>query len=178
MRVAGICLAGLILSLGGCGENGLTATPPQVQPGSVPRPTVHFQPGQWTATGTILATEAADANPGELIERPWTFRRVCVPSCQTFLIFEGEYGPTEAVLVPHAGFYTAAFPRYTVPCAHRPGEDAGTAREYSVLKLWWSGDKILAIEHSRYVGNACPSGPETKRWVAVRTNPGAAAPGL
>lgn len=153
-------------------------TAPRVQRGSVPRPPVHFHPGQWRATGTILATDAADANPGEVIERPWTFRRVCAPSCHTFLIFEAEYGPTEAVLVPHAGFYTAAFPPYTVPCVHRPGEDAGSAQEYSVLKLWWSGEEILAIEHSRYVSDACPGGPETTRWVVVRTTPGSGAPGL
>jgi hypothetical protein len=101
-----------------------------------------------------------------------------VHSCQTFFFREGTYGSSETVLIPHAGRYTAAFPPTTVPCVHHPGEDAGTAQAYSVFKLWWSTDHILAIEHTRYVGHACGGGTDTTRWAAIRTNPGARAPGL
>jgi hypothetical protein len=57
-----------------------------------------------------------------------------------------------------------------VPTAIRTGAEGlgGRSRQKS---------GVLAIEHSRYVSDACPSAPETKRWVAVRTNPGAVAPG-
>jgi hypothetical protein len=174
VRVVGIGAAAVTLSLAGCG----VVTEHEVQPGGVPRPAVHFQPGQWTATGTILHTDTADGNPGEQIVRPWTFRTSCSGSCRTFLVRGAEYGPTEAVVVAHAGFYTATFPAYTVPCAHYPGEFDGTADEHSTFTLYWSRARrqILAMEVSRYLSRTCPGGPDTTRWLVVPNRPGVPGP--
>ena len=109
------------------------------------------------------------------------FIRVCHPACHVLFLRQTLYGPSETVLGTDHGYYTAAFPPVTVPCAHYPGEDAGTGMSHDTFKLWWSNDhrQILAIEQGRTLSHNRP-GANTDRWVATRTNPTAAvpAPGL
>lgn len=171
-------LAVLVAGAVGCSGIGSTPARPAIRPGSVPLPNITLPPGQWTAIGTVLAAaNSADEPPGRKLTRPWTFAKVCDPACRTLFLRQTLYGPSETVLVAHHGFYTAAFPPVTVPCAHYPGEDAGTAQSYDTFTLWWSANRreILAVEHSRSISRSCP-GANTDRWVATRTEPNAAVP--
>jgi hypothetical protein len=179
----GAALAVLVAgSSAGCG--GIASTPLTRQPfqaGSVQRPDVQFAPGEWTATGTILETDAADARPGEDIVRPWDFRRICENhSCRTIFIRQTLYGPRETPLEARGGRYVGVFPPEPTPCPHYPGEDAGTSQNYSTFTLWWSANHqaVFAMEHERYVGRNCGGGTESVRWTARRTNPSAAVPAL
>jgi hypothetical protein len=150
-------------------------------PGSVPRPNVRFSTGQWTATGTILETQAVDARRGERIVRPWSFTRICEHrSCRTLFFRQTLYSREQTQLEAHSGRYFAAFPPETVPCPHYPGENAGTAEDYASFTLWWSANRheVLALEHEHYVGRRCGGGNETIRWVARRTHPTARTPAL
>ena len=136
-------------------------------------PDVALPPGGWTATGTVLnAVNSADEPAGTRLVRPWTFPTICNPGCRARFLRQTLYGPSETVVVPHHGFYTATFPPLTVPCAHYPGENGGTAQSYSTYTLRWSAKRqqILAVEHSSSTSANCP-GSDTTRWVATRTNP-------
>jgi hypothetical protein len=150
------------------------------QPGSVPRPYVRFSSGEWTATGTILDTQAVDARPGETIVRPWDFRRICENrSCRTIFSRQTLYSRDETPLEARGARYIADFPPQTTPCPHHLGEHAGTSQFYARFTLWWSlnHDLVYAMEHARYGGQQCGDGAtETIRWVAKRTNPAAAIP--
>jgi hypothetical protein len=176
------------------------------RPGSVPRPTVHFQPGQrtatmqpqspgtcqiappqvhfpigeWTATETILTTNAIDACAGERLVRPWDFRRVCdAGSCRTSLYTASYYGTVAATVMPDGGNrYIATFPPSTTPCPPRPGEDIRTNREYATLTLWWSSHRQILHGLSRaYQVGPCGGGQdETSSYVVTRTNPAASPP--
>lgn len=161
------------------GEPALTRPP--IRPGSVPLPHVHLQPGEWTATGKVhMAVNSADEPAGTVLMRPWTFKRVCHTSCRTLFLRQTLYGPSETMVVAHDGFYTAAFPPVTVPCAHYPGEDAGTAQSYDTYTLRWAADhqRIIGVEQQRSVSRNCP-GKQTDTWLATRNDPHAAvrAPG-
>jgi hypothetical protein len=142
-------------------------------------PQVQLPPGAWTANGVVLAAaNSADEPRGTtLASRPWTFIRVCRQACRTLFLRQTLYGPSETEVVEHDGYYAAAFPPVTVPCAHYPGEDAGTGMSYDTYKLWWSNDhgQIRATEHGKTLSRNCP-GSNTDRWVATRTNPNAAVP--
>jgi hypothetical protein len=64
-----------------------TSAQPQ-SPGAcqIAPPQVHFPTGEWTATRTVLTTDAIDACVGERQVRPWDFRPVCnVGTCKTYL---------------------------------------------------------------------------------------------
>jgi hypothetical protein len=163
----------------GCGRTEPTPTPPPIAPGSVRLPDVQLPPGQWTATGTVLrALNSADEPAGTKLVRPWTFTKLCDPACRTLFLRQTLYGPSETVLVARHGSYEAAFPPVTVPCAHYPGEDAGTAQSYDTYRLTWSADRqqVLAVSHQRAIGRSCP-GSHTASWLATRTDPAAGAPG-
>jgi hypothetical protein len=81
-------LAIIATGMAGCGEIQVTSTRLPIRPGSVPLPHVTLPPGQWTATGTVLAaTNSADEPTGTVLqERPWTFKQVCNPSCHTLFL--------------------------------------------------------------------------------------------
>src|SRR6185437_8572914 len=75
-------------------------------PANVPLP-----PGKWAATGTVLKGEKmSNEPPGTVLKRPWTFRKVCNPSCHRVFLRWTLYGPSITRLVPHGSFYTANFP--------------------------------------------------------------------
>ena len=143
-------------------------------------PQVHFPTGEWTATWTVLTTNAIDGCAGERLVRPWDFRRFCnTGTCKTYLYTANDYGVRVAEIVPDGGErYVAVFQPSTVPCPHRPGEDAGTNRSYSTITLWWSSQRQLLHGLGReYQVGPCGSSPtETDSFVAVRTNPGADPP--
>jgi hypothetical protein len=103
-------------------------------------PQVHLPTGEWTATETILTTNAIDACAGERLVRPWDFRRLSdAGTCTTYLYTASYYGMEAAKITPDGrGRYIAVFGPTTVPCPHRPGEDTGTNRGYSTITLWWS----------------------------------------
>lgn len=166
----------------GCGVSISTSVHHVVPPGSVPRPYVRFSSGEWTATGTILETHAADGRPGERIVRPWNFARICENHyCRTVFIRQTLYSQEETPLEAHGGRYVADFPPETTPCPHYPGEDAGTSQNYATFTLWWSANhkEVLAMEHEKYVGHDCGGGEtETVRWVARRTDPAVPTPAL
>ncbi len=171
-------LAGLVVGVVGCGVGGLVPARPPIRPGSVALPDVRLPPGDWTATGTVRqAVNSADEPAGTVIVRPWTFKKVCSVSCHTLFLRQTLYGPSETVLVAHGGSYTAAFPPVTVPCAHYPGEDAGTAQSYATYMLHWSADRqqLLAVERQSSISRYC-SGTQTTTWVATRTDPTARVP--
>jgi len=172
-------LVAVVLATGviGCGSTGNLARPP-ITPGSVRMPDIRMPPGEWTATGTVLrAVNSADEPVGTRLVRSWTFSRICDPRCQTVFLRQTLYGPSKTVVVAHHGLYTAAFPPVTVPCAHYPGEDAGTAQSYDTYTLWWSHDRrqIIAREQNHSVSQNCP-GAQTNRWVATRTDPTLSVP--
>jgi hypothetical protein len=143
-------------------------------------PRVHIPTGEWTATETILSTNAIDFCRGEQLVRPWDFRRVCrAGKCKTFLFTVSYYGVETAEVIPHGrGRYVATFRPTTVPCPHRPGEDAGTNQNHGTIRLWWSPDKQTLHGLGRdYQVGACGGGPaETASYVAARTNPPAQGP--
>lgn len=165
----------------GCVGAGSTSARPPIAPGSVPMPNVSLPPGLWTANGTVLAAvNSADEPAGTKLVRPWTFFKVCNPSCRTIFLRQTLYGPSETVLIAHANSYAAAFPPVTVPCAHYPGEDAGTAESYDTYRLSWSlnHQQVSAVERDYTTGGSCGgSSTQTTSWVATRVNPTASAPG-
>jgi hypothetical protein len=168
----------LATGIAGCGSIGVDLPRPPIRPGSVALPDIPLPPGGWTATGTVReAVNSADEPAGTVLVRPWTFVKVCRTSCRTLFLRQTLYGPSETVLVAHDGFYAAVFPPVTVPCAHYPGEDAGTAQSYDTYTLRWSANRqqILAAEQQKSVSRSC-SGTHTTSWVATRTNPTAAVP--
>lgn len=171
-------LAGLLAGIAGCGVGGLVPARPPIRPGSVALPDTPLPPGEWTATGTVRkAVNSADEPAGTVIVRPWTFKKVCGISCHTLFLRQTLYGPSETVLVARDGSYIAAFPPVSVPCAHYPGEDAGTAQSYDVYTLRWSANRqqILAVEQQSSISRHC-NGRQTNSWVATRTNPTARVP--
>lgn len=206
-RSTGVMFAVLLLcSTSGCSAGVSVGTPPtsptqaasrprgavqaraaavtgQVQrPGScrIAPPQVHVPTGEWTATETILDTSSVDACAGERLVRPWDFRRLCdVGHCETYLYTVGYYGVDVAEVVPKGrGRYVATFRAESVPCPHRPGEDAGRNLSYGTITLWWSPHKRTLQGLGRdYQTGACGGGPpDTSRYVAERTNPTANPP--
>jgi hypothetical protein len=153
------------------------ATPQRPGTCQVAPPQVHFPTGEWTATETVLTTNAIDVCVGERLVRPWDFRRLCKAGiCKTYLFTADYYSEQIAQIVPDGrDRYVAVFQPATVPCPHRPGEDTGTNRSYATVTLRWSPKTQivdgLAREHQ--VG-ACGGGPsETYSYVAKRTDPAA-----
>jgi hypothetical protein len=142
-------------------------------------PQVNFPTGEWTARETVLTTSAVDACAGERLVRPWDFRRVCeTGTCKTYLYTASYYGVDVAKVV-HDGRerYVATFPTSSVPCPHRPGEDAGTNRDYSTMTLWWSSHRQILHGLSRdYQVGPCGGGRDSSSYVAARTNPAANPP--
>lgn len=140
-------------------------------------PKVHLPAGEWTATKTVLTTNAIDVCAGERQVRPWDFRRLCkANTCMTYLVTASYYGVDTAQISPDGpGRYVAVFQPQTVPCPHRPGEDAGTNQDYSTLTLSWSPNKqtLHGFERQHQVG-PCGGGPgENLDYVATRTDPAA-----
>jgi hypothetical protein len=143
-------------------------------------PQVHLPTGEWTATRTILTTNAIDFCAGERQLWPWDFRRLCkAGKCQTFLFSADYYRVDVARIVPDGhDKYVALFEPTPVPCPHRPGEDAGTNQYHSTVTLRWSPEKqmLYGFERAHQVGR-CGGGPyETSSYVATRTNPAANPP--
>ena len=133
-----------------------------------------FPTGEWTATETILTTNSIDACAGERLVRPWDFRRHCKAStCKTYLFSASYHGVDVATIVPDGrDRYVAVFRPATVPCPHRPGEDAGTNRDYTTITLWRSPHtQILhGLSREHQVG-PCSSGfTETSSYMVRRTN--------
>jgi hypothetical protein len=159
-----------------------TAAKQAQRPGTcqVAPPQIQVPTGEWTATETILSTDAIDACAGERLVRPWDFRRRChAGHCKTYLYSVSYYGVGVGEVVPAGqGRYVATFPPKTVPCPHRPGEDAGTNQDLGTIILWWSPDKQTLHGLSRdYQVDACGGGPiETSSVEAQRTNPTAKPP--
>jgi hypothetical protein len=178
----------VILLLGGASgcSAGLSIGPvaaakPQ-RPGTcrIAPPQVHFPIGEWTATETVLTTEAIDGCVGERLVRPFDFRRLCkAGKCKTYLFSASYYSVEVAQIVPHGrDRYVAVFQPTTVPCPHRPGEDTGTNRSYLTLTLWWSSDRqiLRGLSREHQVG-PCGGGPiETSSYVVRRTDPSANPP--
>ena len=146
----------------------------------IPPPQVHFPIGEWTATETILTTNAIDVCAGERLVGPWDFRRTCdAGTCKTYLYTATYYGVAVAKVVPDGrGRYVATFQPASVPCPHRPGEDAGTNRGYSTMTLWWSSHRqILHGLRRRYQVGPCGGDPaESSSYVVTRTHPAARPP--
>jgi hypothetical protein len=160
-----------------------TATAKQAQrPGAcrIAPPRIRAPVGEWTATETILSTDAVDACAGEQLVRPWDFRRRChAGHCKTYLYSVSYYGVVVAKVAPAGqGRYLATFAPDTVPCPHRPGEDAGTNQDRGTITLWWSPDKQTLHGLGRdYQVGACAGGPtETSSYEARRTNPSVKPP--
>ncbi len=194
-RLCGAIFAVLILGgASGCGASvwvgirtttSTTQTPAEAatpqRPGTcqIAGPQVHFPTGEWTSTETILTTNAIDGCVGERLVRPLDFRRLCkAGTCKTYLFSATEYGAAIAKIVPDGQGYVAVFNPHTVPCPHRPGEDAGTNRDYSTMTLFWSPrmQALHGLLRDHQVG-PCGSGfTETTSYVATRTNPTANPP--
>jgi hypothetical protein len=159
-----------------------TQAPPDAAPGSVPAPSVAFSAGDWTATGTFLETEDADFRPGEVIARPWWFRKVCeAGSCHIVLRRETVYGVEMAPVVRYGNQYVVNWPAEAVPCPHYPGQNAGSIEQQATLMLSWSKspNTLVGIESAHYFGKACGGGsPDVVRWVVRRTKPSAPLPAL
>jgi hypothetical protein len=137
-------------------------------------PQVHLPTGEWTATETILTTNAIDACAGERLVRPWGFRRRCnAGTCKTYLFTASYYGVDVATIVPDGrDRYIAVFRPTPVPCPHRPGENAGTNEDSGTITLWRSPHtQILhGLGRERQTG-PCGSGIiSTSSYVATRTN--------
>jgi hypothetical protein len=165
----------LATSAVGCASAAINSARPPIPPGSVRLPDVRLPAGQWTASGTVLrSANSADEPAGTKLVRSWTFGKTCDPACRTIFLRQTLYGPSETIVTSRHGFYTAVFPPVTVPCAHYPGEDAGTAQSYDTYTLRWSPDRqqIIAIEHQHGVSQTCPD-TQANRWVATRTEPNA-----
>lgn len=167
----------------GTGQAPISATTSQPQrPGTceIAPPQVRLPAGGWTATETILTTSAIDICAGERKMRPWSFHRVCdADTCRTYLYTASYYGEKVATIVPaDRGRYLARFQTSTVPCPHRPGEDAGTNQDHSTITLWWSSHRQILHGLGRdYQVGPCGGGPgETARYTAVRTDPAANPP--
>ena len=180
------CSAAFSVALSGCGvgvelstaarENQPTAeqtklaeTRPQLAGTcKVAPPEVQLPSGDWTATATILSTEAIDACVGQKYIRPWTFRLVCLAGqCKTYLHTFSYYGEEVAEVVPTGvSTYEVAFPPTNVPCPHRPREDTGTNRVYTQISFWWSSPG-----QSAHRGKQRPPG-RPLRWRAPRGRTG------
>ncbi len=143
-------------------------------------PQVKFPTGEWTATETILRTNAIDGCVGERLVRPWDFRRRCdAGTCRTYLYTASYYGVQVAEVLPEGRRrYVANFRPSTVPCPHRPGEDAGTNQAYRTMTLWWSPHtQILHALSREYQVGRCGGGPaEISSYVVTRTDPSASSP--
>jgi hypothetical protein len=143
-------------------------------------PQAHFPTGEWTATATILRTSAIDVCAGERQVRPWDFRRLChAGNCKTYLYTADYYGVVAATVVADGpGRYIGTFRPETVPCPHRPGEDAGTNQVLGTITLWWSSDKqtLHGLSRVNQVGACGGNPPETASYVETRTNPTANPP--
>lgn len=180
-RASGLLLAIVLAAVVvGCGSAGIDPVGRPVGSGSVPRPQIRFAHGEWIATGTIIETHVADGHDGEIIVRPWDFARICREgSCRMMFQRQTTYGMEASLIEMRNGRYVAEFSPESVPCPHLPGEDAGISDELATFTLWWSAghQRILAVEHSRYIGRSCGNGEtETIRWVAKRTHPNAVGP--
>ena len=67
------------------------ATPQRPGTCQVAPPQGRIPTGEWTATETILTTNAIDACAGERLVRPWSFRRLCdAGTCTTYLYKEAK----------------------------------------------------------------------------------------
>ncbi len=159
---------------------GASAQPQRPGTCRIAPPQITFPAGEWTSTSTVLTTNAIDACAGEHLVRPWDFRRVCDGGiCKTHLYIDTFYGTDVAELLRNGRErYLATFAPATVPCPHRPGEDAGTNRDYSTMTLWWSSHRQIlhALSRDHQVG-PCGGGPaETASYVVARTNPAADPP--
>ncbi len=159
---------------------GVAATPQRPGTCRIAPPQVRIPNGEWTATETVLTTNAIDACAGERLVRPWDFRRLCkAGTCKTYLFTASYYGVDVAQIVPDGrDRYVAVFQTATVPCPHRPGEDTGTNRSYSTITLWWSPDMQIVHGLSReHQAGPCGGGPpETSSYVARRTDPAGTPP--
>jgi hypothetical protein len=194
VRLCGASLA-VLLGASGCGASfsvGIrtsaktTRTPVEAatpqRPGTcqVAPPQVKLPTGEWTATETTLTTNAIDGCVGERQVRPLDFRRVChAGTCKTYLYSVSYYGPVVASVVPDGrDRYLATFQPSPVPCPHRPGEDAGTNRDYSTMTLLWSPrmQALHGLLRDHQVGPCGGGAPDTSSYVAVRTNPAADPP--
>ncbi|MGO9488214.1 MAG: hypothetical protein ACLQBB_04200 [Solirubrobacteraceae bacterium] len=143
-------------------------------------PQVRIPTGEWTASETVLSTNAIDGCAGERLVRPWDFRRRCsAGTCKTYLYTVSYYRVDVAEVVPDGRErYRAVFRPATVPCPHRPHEDAGSNVDYGTLTLWWSSRRrILHGLSWDYQAGPCGGGPpETSSYTALRTDPGANPP--
>jgi hypothetical protein len=154
-----------------------TANEQTQRPGTcqIAPPQMHITTGEWTATKDILSTDAIDVCKGERQVRPMDFRRRCDANhCKTYLYTADYYGVMVAnVVTTGQGRYLATFQPQTVPCPHRPGEDAGTNQDHGTIMLWWSPDKQTLHGLGReYQVGACGGGPgETSSYEVKRTNP-------
>jgi hypothetical protein len=198
-RFYGAMFAGFLLGCAsGCGAtvwiktSGSTTTPGPIgtararaaaadeqtqRPGTcqVTPPQIHMPNGEWTATKTILSTNAIDICKGERQVRPMDFRRRCEAGhCKTYLYTADFYGEMVADVVSAGhGRYLAIFRPQTVPCPHRPGENTGTNQAHETITLWWSPNKqtLQGLGRDYQVG-ACGGGPaETSSYEVKRTNP-------
>jgi hypothetical protein len=154
------------------------SNPRTTSSGSVKPPEVSLPDGEWTARGTVReADHSADFHAGSVKVRPWTFTKVCAATCHIMFLRQTLYGPSETEVVPHDGYYTAAFPPVTTPCVHYPGEYAGTSASYDTYRLQWAdnGEKLVASSTERGSGPDCP-GFTAETWVATRNNPNAPGP--
>jgi hypothetical protein len=155
------------------------ATSQPQRPGTcqIAPPQVHFPTGEWTATETIVTTNSIDACAGERMVRPWDFRRLCrAGTCKTYLITASYYGVDVGEIAPDGrDRYIAVFEPSTVPCRHRPGEDAGTNKDYGTITLTWlPHTQILHGIGREHQMGPCSSGrAETSIYVARRTDPAA-----
>lgn len=129
---------------------------------------------------TILTTGAIDACAGERRMRPWDFRHICdAGTCQTYLYTASYYGPRVAKITPDGRErYIAKFQPSTVPCPHRPGEDAGSNHGYTTMILWWSSRRQIlhGLSREHQVGRCGGRSVDTSSFVATRTNPAANPP--
>jgi hypothetical protein len=143
-------------------------------------PHVNVPTGEWTSTETVLTTNDIDACAGERTVRPLDFRHVCnAGTCKTYLYSISIYGPAIAKVTPDGRErYLATFQSSSVPCPHRPGEDAGMDRGYSTMTLSWSSHRRLlhGVLREYQVGPCGGGPPTTSSYVAVRTNPAANPP--
>ena len=97
---------------------------------------------------------------------------------KTYLFSASDYGAAVARIVPDGhDRYVAVFQPQTVPCPHRPGENAGTNQDYSTMTLLWSPrtQTLHGLLRDHQVGH-CGGPAETTSYVARRTNPSAKPP--
>lgn len=143
-------------------------------------PQGNFPTGEWTASKTILSTNAVDSCAGEHEVRPWDFRHVChAGRCETYLLTESYYGVDVALIEPKGhDRYLAVFQATIVPCPHRAGEAPPTNTEYSTMTLSWSArtQTLHGMVQDRQTGPCGGGPPETASYVATRTSPSAEPP--